>query len=426
MFNIKATARLAFFATFALGGTIAVRAQQPSDHPARKPGDLVAIRKVSTLVGTDVMNHTNSKIATLRDVAFSRDGAAAYAIVGCGGVAGVGESYTALPFDLLGVRNDEGKWAVNLDMTAENLKKAPIIKSENYNELLDPAWIRLVDQFVKVHGESAHHPSRTSDAIEREHRIVDRVLLATKIRAGAFRNPQNQSLGKVEDLVLDQTDRVVFVIIGRGGVLGVGENYIPVPWSKLSLSENRANAAVSVVIDATKAQLEKAPLVKGDNYATLLAPGFPDQVREYFGVAKRHKRYDRDRKNLALTIGVYRFGTCRCGRPAGQLIEKGRGSIPLGPAIALSRSNWRIAMKLVHIIRRALALTAMGIVITSVSGCDSDQTATPVTPNSPTIEPKLSPPKGAVEDLKKDIKPPVVVKPDSAPVTGDAPAPKHE
>lgn len=284
MLDTKITATLTCCAAIALGATT-LSAQQSKIQDARKPGDLDVIRKVSTLIGTNVMNHTNTKIAVLRDLAFSRAGSAEYAILGFGGVAGVGESYTAVPFDLLGVRHDDGKWAVNLDMTTDDLKKAPLVKSENYRELWDPHWIARVDQFVRVRGESVHHPERTTEAGQREHRIVDRLLLATKIRAATLKNMQNQDLGKVEDLLLDRADRVVFVIIGRGGVLGVNENYIPIPWSKLGVGENRENAAVSVAIEASKAQLEKAPLVKGDNYATLLAPGFADQVREYFGVA---------------------------------------------------------------------------------------------------------------------------------------------
>ena len=288
MFDINKTAKLACFAALILG-PINAAAQQSSTHQSRKPGDLDAIRKVSTLIGAGVMNHTNSKIAALRDLAFSPDGRVQYAILGCGGVAGVGETYTAVPIDLLGVRNDEGKWAVNLDIAGENLKKAPTIKSDNYHELLDPAWIKQVDQFVRSYGDSANHPGRIASALEREHRALERVLLATKIRSTTVRNTQNQDLGKVEDLLLDQNDRVSFVVMARGGVLGVGEHHIPVPWLRLSLGENRENAAIGVVIDATKAQLEKAPIVKADNYATLLAPGFADQVREYFGMGKRAK-----------------------------------------------------------------------------------------------------------------------------------------
>jgi hypothetical protein len=209
-----------------------------------------------------------------------------YAVLGYSGVAGVGETYTAMPIDLLGVRQDSGKWAANLDVTSEDLKKAPAIKSENYRELTDPQWIARVDQFVRTHAESLHHPDRTRASERREERIVQRVLLATKIKGASLQNAQDQNLGKVEDLLLDRTHQVAFVIIGRGGLLGIGENYVPVPWEKLSLGANRETAAVTVTIDATKAQLEMAPLVKGSNYATLMAPGFAEQVRRYFGVTR--------------------------------------------------------------------------------------------------------------------------------------------
>ena len=286
MFDTTTIGKLACCLAVSLG-TASVAAQQPTTAAQRKPGDLDKIRKVSTLIGANIMNHTNTKIANLRDLALSREGAIVYAIVGFGGVAGVAESYTAIPYELLGVRSDDGKWAVNLDMTADDLKSAPMIKSENYRELLDPSWIARVDQFVQARGDSQHHPRRTEKAEKRPLQIVGRVLLATKIRNATLQNNKNQDLGKVEDLLLDRADRVVFVIIGRGGVLGIGENYIPIPWSVLGIGENRENAAVTVAIDATKAKLEMAPLVKGDNYATLLAPGFADQVREYFGVTTK-------------------------------------------------------------------------------------------------------------------------------------------
>ena len=44
---------------------------------------------------------------------------------------------------------------------------------------------------------------------------------------------------------------------------------------------------MAVTIDVAKEQLEKAPPgQRGNNYATLLAPGFADGVRRYFGVKK--------------------------------------------------------------------------------------------------------------------------------------------
>jgi sporulation protein YlmC with PRC-barrel domain len=286
MLDIRPITKLAFYMALALT-PVSLWAQQQTTIVKSKPGDLDEIRKVSSLLGTDVMNHTSTKIANLRDLVVSGEGAIPYGILGFGGLGGVGETFTAVPYELLGVRLDEGKWSVNLDMTAEDLKKAPVIKSENYHELLDPQWISRVDQFVRTRVNLQNHPKRAAEAEQREHRIVDKVLLATKIRAASLKNPKNQELGKVEDLLIDRTDHIIFVILGRGGVLGIGESFIPVPWSRLAIGENRENAAITAVIDSTKAKLETAPLVKGDNYATLLAPGFADQVREYFGLARQ-------------------------------------------------------------------------------------------------------------------------------------------
>ena len=250
--------------------TTALTAQQSTTSPREERGDLDAIRKVSTLIGTDVMNSSSSKIAVLRDLAFSPDGAALYVVLGCGGIAGVGETYTAAPLDALGIHNDNGKWAVDLNMTAEDLKKAPAMKSENCRELTDAQWIARCNQFFRARAAS----QGTAQAGERRSRPepqeVQRVLLATKVRSAKLKNNQNVDLGKVEDLLLDRNYRVVFAIIGQGGVLGVGEHYIPVPWSTLSLSINRDANAVAAMINASKDQLEKAPLVKGDSYATLL------------------------------------------------------------------------------------------------------------------------------------------------------------
>jgi hypothetical protein len=97
-------------------------------------------------------------------------------------------------------------------------------------------------------------------------------------------NAQNEEVGKIEDLLLDRKGCVAFVILGRGGLVGIGESFIPVPWAKLNLRKAQDGNTMLMTIHATKEQLEKAPVVKGDNYATLLARGFAKEVRHYFGV----------------------------------------------------------------------------------------------------------------------------------------------
>ena len=142
MLDIKFTIPLGCWMALALSGAGLVSAQETSAWARHKPGDLDQIRKMSALIGKDVMNQTNKKVAVLRDVALTPEGDMAYALLGYGGLAGVAETYTAAPFDRLGVRHDEGKWAVNLNIPADDIKKAPAIHSKNYRELTAADWVR--------------------------------------------------------------------------------------------------------------------------------------------------------------------------------------------------------------------------------------------------------------------------------------------
>lgn len=256
--------------------SIGMAAQQVSESAQRSKSDLDEIRKVSKLLDTDVMNKANEKIAGLEDLVLAPEGTIQYAVLSQGGIAGVGSTYFAVPWDVFDVKHANGKWAFYLDMSKEALGKAPMLQDTSYKDLMKPEWVTKVHDYF--------HP-RT----ERETRIppaVTMVLRATKIINAKLKNTQNEDLGKVEELLLDRNYRVAYAIIGHGGVLGIGESFIPVPWSKLRLTYNRETTAITPGIDATKAQLEKAPLVKGDNYATMLAPGFAEQVERYFGVTR--------------------------------------------------------------------------------------------------------------------------------------------
>jgi sporulation protein YlmC with PRC-barrel domain len=257
--------------------------QSGSDRAAR--GDLDEIRNVSALRKADVMNQANEKIASLSDLILLPDGKVRYAVLGVGGVVGIGAKYTAIPWDKLDARHVNGKWAVNLNMTKETLEKAPQFESDDYRELTNPQWVARVREFFASQGGTAavKEKDRPSDSQEG----LTTFLRASRVIGAKLRNSNDEKLGSVEDLLLDRNDRAAFAIVGHGGVLGIGENYIPVPWSKLKFSHRPEDTTTLVaMIDITKDQFEKAPLVKGDNYATMLAPGFTDQVFRFFGMEK--------------------------------------------------------------------------------------------------------------------------------------------
>ncbi|MFO0890046.1 MAG: PRC-barrel domain-containing protein [Isosphaeraceae bacterium] len=255
--------------------------QAGAEHGAR--ANLDEIRKVSALRKAEVLNQANEKIAGVTDLILAPDGKVRYAILGVGGVVGIGAKYTAIPWEKLDVRHVNDKWAVNLPMTRQALEQAPMFESDNYRELTNPQWVsRVHDFFANQGGATARDSDRPSTSREN----FTTMYLASKVLGAKLQNAGSENLGSVEDLLLDRNSRAAFAIIGHGGVLGIGENYIPVPWSKLKLTDRQDSGGLVATIDSTKDQIEKAPLVKGDTYATMLAPGFTDQVYKYFGVEK--------------------------------------------------------------------------------------------------------------------------------------------
>ncbi|MDB5651348.1 MAG: photosystem reaction center subunit [Hyphomicrobiales bacterium] len=71
-------------------------------------------------------------------------------------------------------------------------------------------------------------------------------------------NNQNESLGEVEDLLIDSGKTVSGVILSVGGFLGMGESYVLV--DPASVAVNKVSGEdYKLVIDATKDSLKSAP-----------------------------------------------------------------------------------------------------------------------------------------------------------------------
>lgn len=77
------------------------------------------------------------------------------------------------------------------------------------------------------------------------------------------RNLQDESLGTVSDVLIDPNDgSASYILVARGGFLGIGEEHFAVPWNQL-----RATPGLDVVVlDRTAAELDQAPAVDPDRF----------------------------------------------------------------------------------------------------------------------------------------------------------------
>ncbi len=85
----------------------------------------------------------------------------------------------------------------------------------------------------------------------------------SRIIGANVRNNQNDSVGEVEDLIMDRQGNVKAAIISVGGFLGIGERWVAVNYDSLNMMQD--GSAWRVVLNATRDQMKTAPEFKYEN-----------------------------------------------------------------------------------------------------------------------------------------------------------------
>lgn len=94
-----------------------------------------------------------------------------------------------------------------------------------------------------------------------EHDRPDPQISSKDVNGTRVFSPDGEKLGHVEELMIDkQSGKVAYALMGFGGFLGMGEDYHPIPWSKLRYD----TSLDGYVTDVTREQLEGAPRRQDD------------------------------------------------------------------------------------------------------------------------------------------------------------------
>jgi len=100
------------------------------------------------------------------------------------------------------------------------------------------------------------------------------VLAAENVRGYDVRDVDNQRLGRVDDLIIEEsTGRVRFLKIGDGGVLGIGRTHRLVPVDVV-----KGVSGDYVFLDVSQMQFDNAP-----TWRPLADPTYTTEVLRYFG-----------------------------------------------------------------------------------------------------------------------------------------------
>ena len=93
-----------------------------------------------------------------------------------------------------------------------------------------------------------------------------------------IRDSKNEYVGHVEDIVIDASGAIGYIVVEYGGFLGLGEEQTAIPFKSLKVSANRD----VLFIPLTYAQFEKAPRFKRNTFNWVEDTTWRDRVDDYY------------------------------------------------------------------------------------------------------------------------------------------------
>jgi sporulation protein YlmC with PRC-barrel domain len=110
--------------------------------------------------------------------------------------------------------------------------------------------LAIVGLFLGMNGFAQEKSGKPAEGERINAFMVDKIIGSKVI------NLKGETLGKIEDLVVDiDTGRIVYAVLDCGGFLGIGSKLFPVPWGSLAALPLEG----IFFLNQSKEQIEKAP-----------------------------------------------------------------------------------------------------------------------------------------------------------------------
>jgi PRC-barrel domain len=117
-----------------------------------------------------------------------------------------------------------------------------------------------------------------TDATVRE---TARLIASDKVEATAVRNSYGDKIGTIERVMIDKrTGKVAYAVMSFGGFLGMGQDYVALPWHMLRYNENLDAYELNITED----QLRGAPALAEGWDTGIVSRDWERNVHSYYGV----------------------------------------------------------------------------------------------------------------------------------------------
>lgn len=107
----------------------------------------------------------------------------------------------------------------------------------------------------------------------------DQIVRTADVINKSVTSPEGEGLGKIEEIVLDKVSgECRYVVLSFGGILGIGDKFFAIPWSKISY--NPQNEGFSLSID--KEKLKHAPGFDKNCWPDMASEEWSSGVKDFY------------------------------------------------------------------------------------------------------------------------------------------------
>ncbi len=135
------------------------------------------------------------------------------------------------------------------------------------------------DQKQELDKQQQEQPQATSPAPAPEKAVIEKQARVNNIVGKKVISQKGEDLGTVNDLVLNEKGCLDYLILGHGGLLGIGDRLIPIPWKAVKTGSQ----ADTVIVEIDKEQLTKAPSFESKKWPNFSDSEWYGKMREFFG-----------------------------------------------------------------------------------------------------------------------------------------------
>jgi|APFEC2959095171_1045051.scaffolds.fasta_scaffold00023_135 sporulation protein YlmC with PRC-barrel domain len=109
---------------------------------------------------------------------------------------------------------------------------------------------------------------------------TDRLIASNKVEGTSVFDAQGEKLGTIYNFMVNKdSGQVEYAVLQFGGLFGLGADYYPLPWEKLSYHVDEGG----YVVDIDKEALEDAPRY-GDDTEPAYDRAYGEQVYGHYGL----------------------------------------------------------------------------------------------------------------------------------------------